>query len=45
MPLSDAGIAEIANFVSERKRTKTTANAIKKARFDARKRLKELMNK
>lgn len=45
MPLADAEIAEIANLGSERKRTKTTANAVKKARFDARKRLKELMNK
>lgn len=45
MPLADAEIAEIANPGSERKRTKATANAVKKARFDARKRLKELMNK
>lgn len=43
MPLVDAEIAEIANRCSEKKRTKTTANAVKKARFDARKRLKELM--
>ena len=45
MPLTDAEIAEITNPGSGRKRTITTANAVKKARFDARKRLKELMNK
>lgn len=45
MPLTDAEIAEIANHSLRRKRKETTANAVKKARFDARKRLKELMNK
>lgn len=45
MPLADAEIAEIANQGLGIKRTITTANAVKKARFDARKRLKELMNK
>lgn len=45
MPLTDCEIAEIANQGLGRKRTITTANAVKKARFDARKRLKELMNK
>lgn len=45
MPLTDTEIAEIANPGLGRKRKETTANAVKKARFDARKRLKELMNK
>lgn len=43
MPLNDSDIAEIANTNSGRRRKRTTAGAIKKARFDARKRLKELM--
>lgn len=43
MPLTDAEIAEIATPCLGRKRKETTANAVKKARFDARKRLKELM--
>lgn len=43
MPLHDSEIAEIAcNNVGNRHKI-TTAGAIKKARFDARKRLKELM--
>lgn len=40
MPLSDA---EIAETVSLSLRKRSTANSVKKARFDARKRLKELM--
>jgi DNA-directed RNA polymerase specialized sigma24 family protein len=43
MPLNDSDIAEIANTNSGRRQKRTTAGAIKKARFDARKRLKELM--
>ncbi|MBK7934544.1 MAG: hypothetical protein IPK01_13895 [Acidobacteria bacterium] len=43
MPLSDIEIAEIANPNSANGQRSTTAGAVKKARFDARKRLKELM--
>lgn len=45
MPLTDAEIAEVANPILGRKKKERSANAVKKARFDARKRLKELMNK
>ena len=43
MPLTDIEIAEIANPNSANGQRSTTAGAVKKARFDARKRLKELM--
>ncbi|HQU93740.1 MAG TPA: hypothetical protein PLK77_15660, partial [Pyrinomonadaceae bacterium] len=43
MPLTDTEIAEIANPNSASGHKATTAGAVKKARFDARKRLKELM--
>ena len=43
MPLSDEEIAQIAKPGSILRETKTTAGAIKKARFDGRKKLKELM--
>ncbi|QQS33605.1 MAG: sigma-70 family RNA polymerase sigma factor [Acidobacteriota bacterium] len=43
MPLTDIEIAKIANPNSANGQRSTTAGAIKKARFDARKRLKELM--
>lgn len=43
MPLNDIEIAEIANNNSGKRQRIATAGAIKKARFDARKRLKELM--
>ena len=43
MPLNDSEIAEIANTNSGKRQKRATAGAIKKARFDARKRLKELM--
>ena len=43
MPLTDIEIAEIANPNSANGQRVATAGAIKKARFDARKRLKELM--
>ena len=43
MPLNDSEIAEIANTSSGKPQRTATAGAIKKARFDARKRLKELM--
>ncbi|MBK7802805.1 MAG: sigma-70 family RNA polymerase sigma factor [Chloracidobacterium sp.] len=43
MPLNDSEIAEIANLDSSFRQRGTTAGAIKKARCDARKKLKELM--
>lgn len=43
MPLTDIEIAEIANPNSANGQRVATAGAVKKARFDARKRLKELM--
>ena len=43
MPLTDTEIAEIANPNSANGQRVATAGAVKKARFDARKRLKELM--
>ncbi len=43
MPLTDSQIAEIANLEPSKRQRGTTAGAIKKARCDARKRLKELM--
>lgn len=43
MPLTDPEIAEIANLATSKRQRVTTAGAIKKARCDARKRLKELM--
>lgn len=43
MPLTDSEIAEIANRNSGKLRIGTTAGAVKKARFDARKRLKVLI--
>ena len=43
MPLADSEIAEMANPSSGKRKNRTTASAVKKARFDARKRLKELM--
>ena len=43
IPLNDSEIAEIANPNSANGQRQTTAGAVKKARFDARKRLKELM--
>ena len=43
MPLTDIEIAEIANPNSANGQRSTTAGAVKKARSDARKRLKELM--
>ncbi|HRJ88565.1 MAG TPA: hypothetical protein PLN05_03230 [Pyrinomonadaceae bacterium] len=43
MPLTDTEIAEIANPNSANGQRVVTAGAVKKARFDARKRLKELM--
>ena len=43
MPLTDIEIAEIANPNSANGQRSATAGAVKKARFDARKRLKELM--
>jgi DNA-directed RNA polymerase specialized sigma24 family protein len=43
MPLTDPEIAEIANLDPSKRQRGTTAGAIKKARCDARKRLKELM--
>ena len=43
MPLSDVEIAAIANPVSGKRQNVTKASAVKKARFDARRRLKELM--
>jgi len=45
MPLSDSEIAALANPGSGKQQNGTKASAVKKARFDARKRLKELMNK
>ena len=43
MPLTDPEIAEIANLGPSTGQRRTTAGAIRKARFDARKRLKELI--
>lgn len=43
MPLTDTEIAEIAKPNLGKRQKATTASAVKKARFDARKRLKELM--
>ena len=43
MPLTDIEIAEIANPNPANSQRVATAGAVKKARFDARKRLKELM--
>lgn len=43
MPLSDDEIAVMANRASGKPQNGTKASAVKKARFDARKRLKELM--
>jgi len=43
MPLTDPEIAEIVNLDPSKRPRETTAGAIKKARCDARKRLKELM--
>lgn len=43
MPLTDIEIAEIAHPNSANGQRSATAGAVKKARFDARKRLKELM--
>lgn len=43
MPLTDSEIADLANRDSRQGLQATTTGAIKKARFDARKRLKELM--
>lgn len=43
MPLSDTEIAAMANPGSGKRQNGSNASAVKKARFDARKRLKELM--
>jgi len=43
MPLTDLEVAEIANTNSGKRQRRATAGAIKKARCDARKKLKELM--
>jgi hypothetical protein len=45
MPLSDSEIAAIARPRKKALHHEASGRAIKKARFDARKRLKELMNK
>ena len=43
MPLTDTEIAEIASRNPGRRESEINPSAVKKARFDARKRLKELM--
>lgn len=45
MPLSDSDIAKIASLNEGRTQLAISPGAVKKARCDARKRLKELMNK